>query len=233
LEGASGHGLISGLLVTVLEIFAIFGILSFLGGAAGIKKRIEAGAISVATLVILVALVFGTQFAWEAANTTYEGHRSLRQANISLRSKNQALTIANAQLVNPSGIPIETVSIPLRPMAAGSNPTEYRVMLTNGNQGYVYEVIGITRNKIVPLDATLSCDHDMFVMWGAVYIGGVPVMGHQQPFLPTDPNVTVESYYKNGRIRADQPAWTVTHPLSLEIFSASPTLNCRIQASGH
>jgi hypothetical protein len=233
LESASGHGIISGLLVAVLEMLAIFGILSFLGGAAEMKERIGAGAISVAVLVILVALVYGTQFAWEAANTTYEGHRSLRQANISLRNKNQALTIANAQLVNPSGIPIETVSIPLRPMTVGSKPTEYRVMLTNGNQGYVYEVIGITRNKIVPLDAVLSCDHDMFVMGGAVYIGGVPVIGHQQPFVPTDPNVTAESYYKNGRIRAEQPAWTVTHPLSLEIVSTSPTLNCRIQESGH
>jgi hypothetical protein len=231
LESASGHGLISGLLVALLEMFAIFSILSLLGGATGVKKRIEAGAISVAVLVILVALVYGVQFAWEAANTTYESHRSLRQANISLRSKNQALTIANAQLVTFSVSPIETVSIPLRPMTSGSNPAEDRVMLANGNQGYVYEVIGITRNRIVPLDATLSCDHDMFVMRGAVCIGGVPVTGRQQPFMPTDPNVTAGSYYRNGRIRADQPAWTVTHPLSLEIFSTSPTLNCRIQES--
>jgi hypothetical protein len=251
LEGSSSNGFLSGLLVAILEVIVVLLVVGYLHGVSAMKEHwVQDAGIGLFVLLALTILVYGSQIAWEVASTGYQDHHSLHDTNDALRAANEKLSAENTQMVDPKGMqqrisvlqdevktlngylrgPIETVTFPLRSMV-GPFESE-QVTLRDGHRGYLYYVIGITKNRIVPVEATLTCDHDMFVMFGAVHIGGKSVTGHQQPFKPTDStNIAPGSYYRSGMIAADTPSWTIDRPLGLEIFSPSEQINCSIQES--
>ena len=67
-------------------------IIRFLHGAVAMKERwLEDGIIAFAALVILVAVVYGTQFIYEIANTMYEEHEQTATRDTTLQANNSQL----------------------------------------------------------------------------------------------------------------------------------------------
>lgn len=89
--GSTGRGFFNGFLGTVLSIIAVAVMTGYLHGWKEFRKHLRETAIITLWAVPTVAfVVYGTQFAWEVVETTYDNHEALRLENNRLNGKGLA-----------------------------------------------------------------------------------------------------------------------------------------------
>ncbi len=97
LEGSSRNGLVSGILAVFLEAVLLLVIVGSLHGIREMTKHIiEDSCIAISIGLLLVVVIYGTQFAWEVAQTGYDDHNEL-VANAKMANER------NKGLVDPKG----------------------------------------------------------------------------------------------------------------------------------
>jgi hypothetical protein len=233
--GSTTRGFLNGGLEVVLGAAAVAVMTGyFLGRNEPRKDRVETAIITLVSFATVALVIYGTQFAWEVAKVGYRDHHELADSNKLLITKNASLVEEKKQLISPIEAQNEIAGLhkkinELNTSLSGPIETvEYLldgnqgVKLADGHSGHTYMVVGLTRTKISPVDTTLKCSSDMFVLFTGPQIGGADSLLF--PLAKTlDP--------RSAKITVQAPAWTVIHPLMVQVFSQSNSLKCNFAIS--
>jgi hypothetical protein len=234
LEGSSGNGFVSGVLVALFEIFAVFAIVSFLHGDEAVKERlrhVENASIALAVLFILVVLVYGTQFSWEVAKTTYQDHLDVIASRNAVSAQNQELSSKLDTLGDPQKLKVRIGSLEKEnaelksetsgPIAAIEFPIAQEVHFSNGESGYMTIVAGLTKKRVSPVDIEMDCNHEINITNGP-HVANAPaeLMGIPQ---------RIGSDGTKARLSLASPAWTASAPLYVEVYTKQAGLRCTMK----
>jgi len=211
--GSTGRGFINSILVSILALLILAILIGYLNGFKAMREHIaENAAMSIAGLVTVLLLVYGTQFAWEVAKVGYKDHQDLVATIHTSQEQVAGLKQQKGELVDPTSRDQE-ISTLKQSLAAlkqqGSRETKFLLLSRFSKPGVrEMEYIGLTDKIRSPVEISSKCDFpisDMHVSPLTTSGGSVLILNKQ--VFPSKARLTMES-----------PPWTPAQPLLVTVF---------------